>query len=413
MRLTARDGAVPALLPLVPIAAVWLCASSGAEAATYKGSGSEKLARAEGRKLVRELAVDLDGDGRTEVALVEQLADGKMRALVARERPVEEDEEVLFEIVATGSAKPAKNVLRFDAKQLAGDPRPELLLVLEEPSPDETAEHVRILAATGQGIREIFAQTFFLQPEARPDPNVYAFGDATPHFAVTDVDEKDGSDQEIVWVDGPQRITLKGDKGPVVFVIGAYRKVFRYDPAKEEYTLAAEREVVDYLVTKPISEATASAQVAKVWGTAQAFWGADGDLDTAWTLEAPKGAVGQSLTLKLREPTELSMIRVVPGCGDDADRWAARYRLGKFRVTLSSGLRFEIDRSRLDAAVPGVRAVGEFPLDGGYGAQVLVFLSEKQAARWVKLEILELEPKKPAPKAKLEREACVAEVSFH
>jgi hypothetical protein len=254
---------------------------------------------------------------------------------------------------------------------------------------------------------------------------------------LTDVDDEEGSDLEIVWTKEPQSLTLKTAKEPVTFVIGAHRTIWRFDRKKEEYAVDKEDDIVDFLPPHPPSEVSATSQVAKVWGTAQAFWAADGDLDTSWNIDTQKtggckrsaqraepaetGArtcserspwVGQALTMKWKQAVDVRLIRLVPGCASDKDAWNDHDRVQAFRITLSSGVRFEIDRRKLDAAVPGVRAAGEFPLPAGFGGQVLIFLQEAQSVNWAKLEIQDLDGAGGA-KASRVHEACVSEISFH
>ncbi|MCK6548460.1 discoidin domain-containing protein [Myxococcota bacterium] len=383
--------------------------------AVYEGSVTEAAARAKGHQVLRELAVDLDGDGTAEAAIAEKLPDGKLRATVlARDADYDDDEVEAWKVLATTSARSARRVARLEAKQVAGRVAPELVAIFEDPSPDESVLHVRILSATSKGLREIFAQTFFAPREEARDPSVVAFGDAAPGLSIVDLDDDEGGDLEIVWMREAQRLTLPGASGPVTFVIGAYRTVYRFDRASESYAVAAEKERLDFLPSKPPSEVVASSQLAKVWGTAQAFWATDDDLDTSWSVAAPKGAKGQSLTAKFANSTDVSMIRIVPGCGDDADAWNARYGVRALKISLSSGKRIELDRAKLkDAAPPaGVRALGEFPLDGGYGAQLLVFLAERESVKWIKVELAELDAP-TVPKKQRVDEACISEISFH
>jgi hypothetical protein len=165
------------------------------------------------------------------------------------------------------------------------------------------------------------------------------------------------------------------------------------------------------LPARAISDVEASSQVAKIWGTAQAFWAADDDLATSWNV-ASKSAVGQTLTVKLKSSAPIHMVRLVPGCGNSAEEWNRHDRIQSFRVLLGSGLRFEIDRKKLDQLPAGVKAVGEFPLEEGFGAQILVFLEDPQELPWAKLEITKVERAATAKK-QAATEVCLSEISFH
>jgi hypothetical protein len=382
--------------------------ASPALAKKYRGSEDELAARKAGRAVVKELDLDLDADGTRETAVVERLSGGR---LVARVLRFEGDpEEGRFIEVVAGTPRKAKKVARFEARPMVGGPAPELVVVLEDPSPDEVAVTVRVIGATDAGIQELFADTFLVPPQAREDAPRIAFGDATPHLVFSDVRGGDGQ-EEVVWVSGPQSLALPGRNGPVSFTIGAYRTVYAYEAAKGRFEKVAEREVEDFAGAKAVTEAKASAQVPKIWGTAQPFWGADADLETSWNVPAGEAA-GQTLTVHLKGSPEVRMIRVVPGCGASETDWRRHHRLEKFRVVLGSGVRFDVDRADLEALPAAVEAMGEFPLEEGFGAQVLVALKRPVSVPWARLEIVGLE-KPDLPKGQRAEEACLSEISFH
>lgn len=106
------------------------------------------------------------------------------------------------------------------------------------------------------------------------------------------------------------------------------------------------------------------------------------------------------------------MVRVVPGCGGSEVDWRRHQRISKFRVVLGSGQRFEVDRTALDELPAGVEAMGEFPLEEGFGAQVLIALKRPASTPWIRFEILGLE-KPELRKGERVEEACLSEVSFH
>lgn len=362
-----------------------------------------------GRRVVAAVSGDLDGDGVDEVGAVEELGGGQLRVVVLK-RSASKEPALAYARAAEGTPRVARRVTRLEVRPLVGRPAPELLAVLEEPSPDEVAASVRIMSATGRRIEEIFAQTFFIAPERAKDHGEVALGDATPRYYFEDLDG-DG-DLELIWVRRGQRLTVPGaDGAPVRFVIGAVRSVYRFDPDRARYLPWREEELVDFLPARTVSEVEATAQVPKIWGTAQAFWAADGDLETSWNVAA-KSAVGQSLGVKLRDRPPVAMIRVVPGCGSSEDEWDRHGRVGAFRMSLASGVRFSIDRLRLGELPAGVRALGEFPLDEGFGSQLLIFLSDPQPLAWARLEITRVE-RSSAPPGQAVPEVCLSEISFH
>ncbi|MCA9555282.1 MAG: hypothetical protein KC933_34940, partial [Myxococcales bacterium] len=347
-------------------------------------------------------------DGTRETAVVERIGGGR---LVARVLRFEGDpEEGRFTEVVAGTPKKAKRVARFEARPMVGGPSPELVVVLEDPSPDEVAVSVRVIGATDAGLQELFADTFLVPPKAEAEGPEITFGDASPHVVFADVRGGDGQ-EEVVWYSGPQTLVLPGKDGPVRFVIGAYRSVFAFVPEKGRFERVAQGEVEDFAAAKAVSEVKASAQVPKIWGTSQPFWGADGDLETSWNVPA-KEAKGQTLTVRLKGSPEVRMVRVVPGCGGSEVDWRRHQRISKFRVVLGSGQRFEVDRTALDELPAGVEAMGEFPLEEGFGAQVLIALKRPASTPWIRFEILGLE-KPELRKGERVEEACLSEVSFH
>jgi len=382
-----------------------LLAPNWAAAAKYTGTEAERAARKD-RQVVREMEVQLDGRGPQENALVERVGD----RLVVRILRFEGDEdEGRFVEVLEGTPGRAKSVSRFEVRQMVGDRHPELVVVLDDPSPDETASSVRVIGHTDSGIRELFAETFLVPPSVEKNGRTVTLGDARPHFVFANV--RGDAQEEVVWISGPQTLVLPGRDDDITYVIGAYRSVYAYQAGKAAFEKVAEREVVEFAGPKTVSAAKASAQVPKIWGTAQPFWGADGDLETSWNVPG-KEAVGQSLTLKLKSSPKVRLIRVVPGCGASDAEWSRHHRVERFRVTLGSGQRFDVDRADLSELPRGVQAMAEFPLQEGFGGQILIALKQSTALPWARFKILEVEHSE-RPRRERVNEVCVSEISFH
>lgn len=385
--------------------------ATSAYAGPYADSPAAKQAKKEGRRVLREVAIDMDGDGTEEIAVVEQKGDN-LRVVVLRATGAVDDEDRGYETLLATAPQRARRVIRLEPMRLVGRSAPELVAVIEEPSPDDSALTVIVVGADAGPHREMFRQTFFIPKNRAEDPNLVAFGDATPHYVVEDLDGKADSDKEIVWTREGQKLRLEDkDKNPVTFVIGAYRTVYRYDPNKGVYRVDQDREVVDFLPPKTPYEVKASAQVSQIWGTAQPFWGTDGDLTTAWGVDR-KGAVGQDLTVKFERREDVNLIRVVPGCAESAEAWETHDRIRKMKFELGSGVRFEIDTAKLDEVPDAVRAVQVFPLEGGFGQQVLVFLKRTQALPWAKVEIVQVDASRARRKDQT-KIVCLSEISFH
>lgn len=375
-------------------------------AAKYTGTEAERAARKTGREVVRELEIQLDGTGPRENAIVERKGETLRVRILRFEGPEDEGQ---FVTVLEGTPRRAKTVSLFEARTMVGDRHPELVVVFEDPSPDEVASSVRVVGNTDAGIRELFAETFLVPPSVEASGRTVTLGDARPHFVFSNV--RGDAQEEVVWISGPQTLVLPGAQGDITYVIGAYRSVYAYESGKAAFLKVAEREVVDFAAPKAVSAAKASAQVPKIWGTAQPFWGADGDLETSWNVPGPQAA-GQSLTLRLKDNPEVRLIRVVPGCGASDLEWAKHHRLERFRFVLGSGQRFEVDRASLLELPPGVQAMAEFPLEEGFGAQILIALKQPVSLPWARLEVLEIEQSE-RPRRERVDELCVSEISFH
>lgn len=397
-----------------------LPAAVSSAAVRYTGSPAEQEAKAKGTTLVRELDVDVDGDGVREIVVVERSADRTLRVRVLR--PGGDEDEPVFQVLASSTPRKADRLLRLEARELSGERGTEVVAVLEESAPDELVQHVRILGRTPGGVGELFAQSFYTPRSGAPDARTVELGDATPRFALRELASGDGprARAELAWVRGPQVLALPIGKEPASVVIGAYEQVYRFEAGKGVFVADPTASVVDFAPARVPYTVEASEQVPKIWGTAQAFWGADGDLATAWTVAGAKGGVGATLGLTLRTPEEVQLLRIVPGCAGSAEAWASHDRVRAFSVELSSGVRFELDRASwaksTDVELPRVvRAVGDFPLLGEGGAEVgrqlLVLLRERAPIRTARLSITQVEPGKPPRGAA--REACVAELSLH
>ncbi len=379
-----------------------------AAAPQYRGSAAQMEAQKAGRTVVAELAADVDGDFADEIAVVERDGDGRMRLALFEVRGTG-DERVLTQMLGTKPRR-ADKLARFEARTLVGHRAPEIVAVFEERTPDESVQHVRILGRTDSGVRQIFSHTFYL-PAGEVSDAVIPFGDAAPRFDITDVDD-DGT-AEIVWIRGPQILELADGAEPRQAVIGAYRQVFRWAEDKATFLAEGEPEIVDMAPAKVEWEVEASDQVPKIWGTAQAFWATDGDLDTSWSVRASK-ASGASLTVRFRVEQQVALLRLVPGCARNADVWASHHRVEAFTLELSTGDRFDVDLARLETLPAGVHGAGVFAVEDEdrAGQQILLLLAEPAMIRWARINVLRVAPPEVPRKRRVD-EACISEVSFH
>ncbi len=389
------------LIPLLALAAT----------PKYAESKAEKEARKTGRSVVRELPVDIDGDRKDEIAVVERDKNKAMRVAILR--PEGDDDDPTFTEIASSTPRRADRLARLEAKDLTSDRLKEVVAVFEEQSPDDLVQHVRIMGKVPGGVGELFAQSFYVPKGAEVEGKTVALGDGTPRFAIRELPSEDGGapTAEISWVRGPQTLLLGGGPELVSVVIGAYETVFHYQSGTGTFVGDPEPHVVDFLPRKPAWTVEATAQVPKIWGTAQAFWASDGDLATSWSVTNKKLGVGESLTINFKEPTEISLVQIVPGCAADQLSWETGDRLVAVNLDFSSGTRISLDRDDLKSLSKSAEGAGEFPLGAaGFGSQLIVLLRERTAVKWARLTITKVSP---SSKKGAERETCVAEISFH
>ncbi|MBI4818582.1 MAG: hypothetical protein HY791_20105 [Deltaproteobacteria bacterium] len=371
---------------------------------TYRGSEAEREAKAKGLTLLAETSADFDGDGRADFGIVEKDASSKCRAVVLRATGDEDEPDLARSFES--SSKKCDRVLKLQARAIAGDPPPELFAELEERSPDELVEHVRIVGRSGGSFAELYAQSF---PVAMPDEGVVELAKVKPSLELVDLD-RNGT-QELLWVRGPRLLPLKGANGPVQVVFGVEKQVFRFREETGKFAKEEEIKAEDLLPPKSPWEVSASSQVPSLaaWGTAQPFWVSDDDNQTAWIVAGAKRGVGEFVELKFNKPTSVGLIRIVPGCARSVDAWKRGNQVTKLKLEVGA-LVVELDRDKLLPPAQGLRATAEFPLPGGFGDQVILLLAEPQNTRAVKLTITGVAPgSDKSPSA----ETCISEIGLH
>lgn len=310
----------------------------------------------------------------------------------------------------------ADGVERFEARTSTIPAlEPEVVLALREDAPDEVVHHVLIFGREGIGFRTLFDRRFTFAKRRAPAGEV-SFGDAEPRWELREVDGAPA----VVWVRAPRVLSVPRANEPVTFGIGAETTEFRwlgdgFDPTgRDAYR--------DFLRAKPVASAEASggdrpraAKSARASESTPAAAGpgapseaVDGDLSTGWRIKKPELRGRSELTVQFADPSEVRMVRVVPGCARDAAAWRRNLEVGAFRLDLGGVLQFEIDRGRPGAAVPGVRAWAEFPLSATHGRQLLIFLDAPRRVGWARFE-----PLGPLDRRSKATSACVSEISFH
>jgi hypothetical protein len=282
---------------------------------------------------------------------------------------------------------------------------PSVVLVWVSDAPDEELQRVQVLAPRSQSLRLEFDRPFLL-PKTTPVAD-RAFGAIEPAVFL----EPDGDRRRLVWRKGPRILRVPGREGLVRVAVGAEREVYAPTPASpDRWVRIDEASYRDDLPRRVPQEVEASEQMAKVWGTAQAFWASDGDLKTAWSVRPRARYRDVSLTLRFAEAVPVRLLRVVPGCGASAAAWARHHGLARATVSVGGGFEFDWDLDGATPPPPGIEAMGSFPLADGYGRQDLALLARPRRTQWVRLTWkAHRRPDRPLDPP----EACVAEFTVH
>ena len=372
----------------------------------YAGSATEAKEAETGRRTIQVLRTDITGDGRPEHVVVQRITTGLRIAVFAYTDGDVEDDPRAFRTVFVEAVPGARRVQRLATEGVAGDPAPDVVAHLEAPSPDERAVYVRVIGQHKGAMATLAAVTYLT---GGPKDDAVALGDASPHVVLEDVDA-DGT-RELLWTTGPETLEVNGRDGPVRFIVGARQSTLRFDPALGRFGEPGPERFVDFLPPRRPTEVEATAQVPKIWGTAQAFWGADGDLETAWTVRYADHA-DQALTVRFGAGAVVNMVRVVPGCGGGADEWKQYRTVRRFAVHLSNGVRFTLQDDGKGPWPANVRGIGIFPLEGNFGRQLLIFLNGPASVDWARFTMLAA-GRRPRRRARHNDEVCLSEISFH
>ncbi len=386
---------------------------SGAQAAwaadkvhPYRVSEAYQQAKQQGWKLVRIEKARISQLSADEWVVVEHKGSKwRTRVLLATG---DESVEGGFRTTIASTPATASRLRRLSLQRLLPGAPKAVLAVFENADPDELQLSVRILGKASTGPPEMLKTTVFV-PQKR-GAGLLDLGNAKPRLEVRPPQGE--APAELVWVTGPQVLTVPGrEKKPVRIAIGAYEEVYQYQAAKGWYQKSPETRVQDFLPMRSIKKLKVNRQVNPVFEPPKPEWVADGNLETAWRLKL-KEAKGARLKVHLKDRPKVAMIRVVPGCAANAEEWKTHGQIQAFSWLLGTGRRIRIDREHLDQVPRGVAAIGEFPLEEGYGAQLLVFLESPEPLPWARIDV-DRARRGAAARGQRVPEACISEVSFH
>lgn len=364
----------------------------------YSGSALAKDEAKSGWKLVAEKSADMDGDGEPEAVVLDRRPSSSSEGPEHRLTLLEQVKR-RFEVWRRTEPLSAARVGQFRIERFGG--RPGVLLSLERDAPDEVVHRVMVFRnPSGDPLRPDLDRTFTLprEPIQRADR---AFGDAAPGWFV----RKDDTGVWIAHVTGPRLATLSArGGGKRTYAVGADEVEYRFEGGQFVET----KKFRDFLRPHTPSAVDASQQVAKVWGTAQAFWATDGDPGTAWSVK-PGLKDEPTLTLRYDAPVQVRVLRIVPGCAASSDAWLRGHRVRRFRIDLGGTLEATVD---LEGELPpGIEAMQSYPMGkAGHGEQVYLVLERPSRLQWAELELVAAAPPRGEPPL---GEVCVSEFSLH
>jgi len=266
----------------------------------------------------------------------------------------------------------------------------DLVLFRRRRAPDETVDHVQVLAFDGAGRGRVVWEEPFVLPDQGPRADL-VLGPSAPEVLI---ERPKTGRARLVWRRGPRVLRVEGRNGPVSVAVGAERTVYAWESGPQEGRFRERADYDDFLPARtPVwvegleDEAGEGPSAATV---------VDGKLETGWSF----GSQGpRSFTLHFEDTVSVRMLRLVPGCLDASGTWRDGQTDG---VSVSVGGGFDLILERTGGLPPGVEARGFFPLGADEkGTQWLVFFSKPRRGAWVRFEFLGSD------------EGCLAEVSVH
>lgn len=296
--------------------------------------------------------------------------------------------------------------------------QPQILVMLDTRYPDE--RHVEVLVASRDrvlhhGTRIVHTGTVASGP----------FGELREQVGLRRVEDRD----ELVWITGGASLKLEGASGAVRVPVARHER--RLVPSDGQLVWGPTRRV-DLAPRRPPSRVSPSRQAVPLYGAPNPTAGMDADLGTAWHFEVspePSTAVSEraeliaavaslseaepapkkaaTLTAYWDAPTEVRLIRLIPGCLGGQGSWSSHHVVSEAQLELSTG---EVISLLGGPEGSAISARARFSL--GEGWQSLTLLDAPRLIRWARLRILNTSRGSPKGETVVP-EACVTELGFH
>ncbi len=328
-----------------------------------------------GREVVAERAVDLNGDGLSDVLVVGRSDDGlDVSAFWNKGRGV-------FDLLSRSRAVPASQLASFGPVAL-GD-RQGFYLDAVEDSPDEADHFMILFAANPAGLVQVFHTRYreiHSEEEAgREAVQVVDLGGLTQ--GLNFVPASSGWPRLVLGF-APKSVELRTPEGKRARVlIGGYRRVFSAHQGR--YRLDEDR-FVDYLQPVPVQRISASSEL----DGHEAARAIDGEPVTGWISERADAVLG----LEFVGEVAVRAVRLVPGCASSAAGWEDNGRAVSFSLHFPGDVVVRVDRSKPDEPDPRLLGFADYALPGlDFGVQTLVFFREALRVSSMKLVLCEIE----------------------
>lgn len=424
-----------AFAPSLAVLLVALALGGAARAASDKRTPND-AAKKEGLELLRSLAADFDGDGKSETLGVCEGQRG-LRLCVFGENDAG---AILKESLPWAGGTKLKD---FEAKELNPKlPGQEIILELYDETPDEKVKRVRVYSGYPKP-REIFTSVIF-RPKNESEraeweqDDVVKYGDARAGWYFWDEDGDGVS--EIFVRRRAQLIKVPRRDGAARLLTGVREAVYAWadDARGGAYKEIEKDRFRDFLPALEIARTTGSAawvppkqlENLQSEALAKAVYAAtdgkpvksdikidfspffahatDKDLATAW-IENEKGhGDGEWIEIELSEVAPIHMVRVVGGCAEDKRSFRQHNVPERFELRFDTGERALVDLKDPKRPDRPAVAILQIPVkDRPFAKQALVFFDGKVRSKKVRLTLDAVKRQGRANRT------CISEVSVH
>lgn len=329
-------------------------------------------------------------------------------------------------------------------------PGPEILLELYSENPDEKIKRLRVYTLHPEP-REIFLSVIYYPKDiAKRETwerakHIVKYGNPKPGWSFEGVGENPEakSNKEIVIRKKPQVLQIpRENQDPIMLITGIRESIYAYqgDDKSGRFEASIQNRFVEFLPSKPPkeirasgsfvppkilrkmeSEQLAAALVAATEGDEEhselkeldfspyTLVVSDNDTNSAWIENDADGpGFGEWIEFSFEKPTEINMIRMVPGCTKSKNAFQAHNIPTKVELRFSDSSRAFVDLTRPEQPRSPVIAMKNIALRGKpFAIQHLLFFEGKSKAKSVRVILNEVKQQGGTNRT------CISEFSIH